>query len=467
MKPSELSRREWLTRVGLAAGAAGVAGAASLTPEDANADFVTRKKAERGKLYDGSEATPSRLHADGTIERPALNVPKIHETDVLVVGAGPAGCCAAIAAARAGVKVTLVERYNHFGGLATGGLVLIILGHWTRPNPNSKDRVQVVQGIGEEMMQRLESLPHGIVNRQHGRNPTIDSEAYKYLLVDMITEAGIDVFLHSWATEAIVADEPSATGKPILRGALIQTKTGPYAILAKQVIDTTGDGDVFATCGAAYSHRMYNIGLPYRIGNLDRVTPPADAKRPRYMGDITPVDGVRWVNMGGPDGDGVDVKTMTQLELQHRKQIWKQYNELRNTPGYENVFLMETAPQLGVRITRVLEGTEEMTLADAKAGRTYDSYVGIGGAWGGDHIGWQVPYGSLLSKNVENILTAGRSVCAAPDMAELVRVIPNCWMTGHAAGCAAVVAVRSGCLAREANVDDIRSLLRDQKAYLG
>ena len=91
------------------------------------------------------------------------------------------------------------------------------------------------------------------------------------------------------------------------------------------------------------------IGLPYRIGNLDRAKPQEGQKPPRHLGDVTPVPGVRWVNMTGPSLDGVDVKTLSKLELSHRKQIWKQIQEVRNTPGYEEVFLMETAPQIGVQ----------------------------------------------------------------------------------------------------------------------
>ena len=235
---SELNRRDWLKSLGLGASAAAL-GAVGLAPRDAAADFVTQKDKTTGKLLDGSQAVPCKL-GEGGVVRPSAVVPTISETDVLVVGGGPAGCVAAISAARAGAKTTLVERYGHFGGLATGGLVVHILGHWTKEGDK---KVQATQGIGEEMMKRLEDLPQGIVNREFGRNPTLDAEAYKYLLVEMITEANIEVFLHSWAIDAIVDDEPSPeTGNPVVRGVVIQTKMGPKAILAKQVIDATGDG---------------------------------------------------------------------------------------------------------------------------------------------------------------------------------------------------------------------------------
>ena len=464
MFQSDVSRREWIKSLGLGVGAAALT-SVGLTNREAQADFVHKEDKTTGKLRDGSQANPSTLQADGVVARPAVSVPKISETDVLVVGAGPAGCCAAIAAARLGVKVTLVERYGHFGGLATGGLVLHILGHWTKQNG---EKVQVVQGIGEEMMQRLEAMPYGIINREHGKNATLDAEAYKYLLVEMITEANIEVFLHSWCCDAIMADSPDPkTGNPIVRGAIVQTKSGPQAIVAKQVVDTTGDGDVFFAAGAIHTQREYDIGLVSRIGNLDRVNPPEGTKRPRHLGDASPVPGVNWVNMAGPSLDGCDPRVLSELELKHRKQIWKQVEEVRSTPGYENVYLMETAPQIGVRITRVIEGVETLTLENAKAGKTYDDCVGVGGAWGGDHIGWQIPYGSLLPKNVENIITAGRSISAEPLMSDLVRVYPNCWASGHSAGVAAAVAVKSDVTARSVDIPEVRKNLLAQKAYLG
>lgn len=460
---SELNRRDWLKSLGLGAGAAAL-GAVGLAPRDAAADFVTQKDKTVGQLLDGSQAVPCTL-GDGGVVRPSAVVPTISETDVLVVGGGPAGCVAAISAARAGAKTTLVERYGHFGGLATGGLVVHILGHWTKEGDK---KVQATQGIGEEMMKRLEDLPQGIVNRDFGRNPTLDAEAYKYLLVEMITEENIEVFLHSWAIDAIIDDEPHPeTGNPIVRGVVIQTKMGPKAILAKQVIDATGDGDVFVPAGAAHTQRLYNIGLPYRIGNLDRAKPEKGAKRPRFLGDVTPVAGVRWVNMTGPSLDGCDVKVLSELELKHRKQIWKQVQEVRSTPGYEDVYLMETAPQIGVRVTRVIEGVATLKLDEARAGKKFDDCVGIGGAWNGDHLGWQIPFGALVPKNVENILTAGRSISGEPAMSDVIRVIPNCWVSGHAAGAAAAVAVQDGTLARAVSIPKVRALLKEQKAYLG
>lgn len=446
----DISRRTLLKLMG-AAGAIGLGTGA----RQAAADMATRSDAPVGVTVAGSEADPCKL-VDGQVLQPSKTIPTIHETDVLVIGAGPAGAVAAIAAARAGAKVTLVERYGHLGGLSTGGLVLVILGHWTT------GKVQVCQGIGEEIMQRLDKVDRGIVNRRDGVNPTVDAEAMKYILVDMVTEAGIECFLHSWAVDAVMEGST-------IKGVVFESKSGRRAILAKQVIDTTGDGDIFAAAGAEHELRKYHIGLPYRIGGLDDIdkSKTVGQRPPRYKGAVTPITDVNWVNMHGPDANGVDVRELSRLEMAHRKQIWKQVQELRSSPGYEDVYLLETAPQMGVRISRVINGVETLTLDGVKQNREFDDCVALGGAWSGDHQAWQIPYGAMLPKNIDNLLTAGRSLSGEPRMSDLIRVIPNCWVSGHAAGCAAAIAANDGCKAREVEIPALRKLLLEQKAYLG
>jgi hypothetical protein len=322
---------------------------------------------------------------------------------------------------------------------------------------------QVCQGIGEEMMRRLEKLDGGIMNRKPGVNPTVDAEAVKYLMVEMIEEAGVDVFLHCWGVDAIMDGNAVA-------GAVFESKSGRQAILAKTVIDATGDGDLFAAAGAEFEHRSHNIGLVSRIGNLDRVDKAKAAEagtKPRNLGSVTPAPGVNWVNMHGPNLDGLDVAVLSRLEMKHRKYIWQNIQKTRGVPGYEKVYLMETAPQLGVRITRVLAGTKSITLDDLKAGTKFDDVVGVGGAAGGNHGEWQIPYGSLLPARLDNLLAAGRCVCAEMRMADLVRLIPNCFVTGHAAGVAAAVAVQDKCRPRDVDVAKVQKILKQQEAYLG
>lgn len=448
----KLMRREWMKTVGRAGVGSVAVGALA---GQARADIAMRQDAPLGVTVNGNGVQPCTL-VNGRVIDPQRVLPAVHETDVLVTGAGPAGVCAAVAAARAGVKVTLVERYGHFGGLWTGGLVVLVLGHIVKGNK------QVCQGIGEEMMQRLEKLDRGVVNRRPGANPTVDAEALKYVMVEMIMEAGIEVFLHSWAVDAVMDGR-------VVRGIVFQSKSGRQAIMANQVVDTTGDGDIFAAAGALHEQRRYHVGLPYRIGNLDRVDTrlTQGRKPPRHRGGVTPIPGVNWVNMHGPDANGLDVRELSKLELNHRRQIWKQVEALRATPGHEDVYLMETAPQMGVRITRALTGTETLTVDGVRTHKKYDDCVAIGGAWNADHQEWQIPYGALLPKNIDNLLTGGRSISSEPKMSDLIRVIPNCWVSGHAAGAAAAVAVKDGVLARDVSMPKVRALLLKQKAYLG
>ena len=450
MNYSDLTRRDWMKSLGL--GASLAAGLGVFAEQDAFADFRFRN-APAGTPATGLATPPCRLEG-GNVVRPQSLIPKIAETDVLVVGGGAAGTTAAIAAARAGAKVALIERYGHFGGLITGGLVLKILSH------RATDIPLVGRGLTQEMLDRLEKMPHGLNRDYRTGEPEVDAEVFKYLMVEMISEANIDVYLHSWALDAIMDGN-------VCRGAIIQTKMGPQAIVAKQTIDTTGDGDIFASAGCEHEIRVYGIGLVHRIGGLDQATPESDARKPRGLGSTTPIPGVNWVNMWGPDGDGLDVKTLSKLEMNHRKQIWKQVQELRKTPGYDKTWLVETAPQIGVRVTRVLTGVHNMTLEDAEKKRTFDDCIGIGGAWHGEHDSWQIPYRCLVPKTVDNLLTAGRSAAAEPKMSELIRVITPCWQTGQAAGCAAALAIKQGTTVRNVEFAALRKLLLEQKVFPG
>ena len=196
--------------------------------------------------------------------QPRRELTVLHQTDVLVVGGGTAGVTAAIAARRAGAQVTLVERYGHLGGQWTGGLVLMVVGHIV------KGGKQVCLGIGEEMLRRLDKIEGGIVNRQPGVNPTVDAEALKYVMVEMVQEAG-----RQNAACIAGASMPMMDGDAV-RGAVFESKSGRQAILAKTVVDATGDGDLFAAAGAEIERRK----LQHRPGLADRQSRQGRPGRP-------------------------------------------------------------------------------------------------------------------------------------------------------------------------------------------
>lgn len=451
-----MNRRECLRAMGIS-GLAGGLGLSLARP--ARAQRIGESSGFQSSVITSGKIRDARGSArlvDGRVIQPRRELPILHQTDVLVVGGGPAGVTAAIAAQRAGAKVTLVERYGHFGGLWTGGLVLLVIGHIVTGGK------QVCQGIGEEMMRRLDKMDGAIINRRPGVNPTVDAEAVKYLMVEMIEEAGVEVFLHCWGVDAILDGDT-------VRGAVFESKSGRQAILAKVVVDATGDGDVFAAAGAEFEHRSHNVGLVSRIGNLDRLDKDKakDVAKPRRLGGATPAAGVNWVNLTGPEVDGLDIRTLTRMELNHRKFIWKDLQKKRRVPGYDKLYLVETAPQLGVRITRILKGLNQIRLSDLKAKTTFADVIGVGGSSNGTHHGWQIPYGCLVPVKVDNVLAAGRCVDTDMGMADLVRLIPNCFVTGQAAGVAAAVSVRDRCRPREANIQKVQKILRQQEAYLG
>jgi len=187
---SPMNRRDWLRVVsysGVAAGL-GAVGSRPAGAQDPGESSGFQSSIIASDKIQANRASPSLV--DGKVIQPQRELPVLHTADVLVVGGGPAGITAAIAAKRAGADVALVERYGHFGGLWTGGLVLLVVGHIV------KGGKQVCQGIGEEMMRRLDKMDGAIVDRRPGVAPTVDAEAVKYLMVEMIEEAGVKVFLH-------------------------------------------------------------------------------------------------------------------------------------------------------------------------------------------------------------------------------------------------------------------------------
>jgi ribulose 1,5-bisphosphate synthetase/thiazole synthase len=400
------------------------------------------------------------------ITEPARQIPVLAETDVLVIGGGPAGTAAAIAASRTGAETYLVERYNHLGGLWTGGLVLPLLS--THAVDRHKQRKQVIFGIGGEMAVRLQALGMSI----NEVNPVVDPEAAKYVLEEMIRESGVKMLYHTWGSNVIMDGNK-------IKGVFIESKSGRMAILAKVVIDCTGDGDIFHLAGDNYDVMNYAIGLVHRLGNTDRIDPSRKGYVKLNTGSPTPVPGVNWYNMWGKeDQNALDVKNLSQLQMDYRKEIWENVQKIRSTPGYEDVFLLDTASQLGVRMSRILEGEYKLTLEDTMTFKPFKDVIGISGAWTtmlykgkkiptGERPYWQVPYRSLIPKKTDNLLVAGRCFCFERELVEDARIIGTCLITGHGAGAAAGLAVKDNELPRKIDTKKLKQILTQQGAWLG
>jgi hypothetical protein len=223
----------------------------------------------------------------------------------------------------------------------------------------------------------------------------------------------------------------------------------------------------------------YHIGLVHRLGNVDRIDTGKTGYVKMDVGSPTPLPGVNWVNMHGQDDqDGVDMLNLSRLQMEYRREIWENVQKIRKTPGHEQVFLLDTASQLGVRMSRMVEAEYKLTLEDTMTYRSFDDVIGISGAWTsmlykGKRVSsqerplWQIPYRSLLPKKTENLLVAGRCFCFEKELAEDTRVIGTCLITGHGAGAAAGLAVKEKQSVRDLDIAKLKQVLLQQKAWLG
>ncbi|MFA7173148.1 MAG: FAD-dependent oxidoreductase [Kiritimatiellia bacterium] len=458
-----ISRRNLLKNLGLG----GVAGL-SLAATHGFADRATDGDPERGgfasrinKVDKTTVDPPSPYMEDGKVIQPARELPVFHQADVVVVGGGAAGFAAAVAAARTGAKTALVERRGSLGGLWTNGIVLIVIG--TSVKDSGGGYKLVTRGICEEFMQRLEKMgPNAITSKGQGAyQPTVDPEAAKVLMDEMIQEAGVDVFFHAWGVDVI------KTGNA-LQGVIFESKEGRQAILAKNVVDASGDGDIYHHAGADYEQISHGMGFVYRIGNVDRIDYSKAPKDKKFrLGSNEPLKSTRWVNNLGPRGNGLDVREISKTEMMHRKSAWDYVERMRKTPGYEDVFLLSTCTEIGVRATRLLDGVKKISKKTAIINTKYDDTVAVSGDDSFKHPEFAIPYGSLLPKEIDNLIVAGRCISSAPDLIDRVRLIPVCVVTGQAAGVAAALAAKGGVTPRDLPAQELQKVLKSQGAYLG
>ena len=398
-------------------------------------------------------------------------LPQLAEVDVLVVGAGSAGCVAAIAAARAGARTMVVERYGFMGGISTGVLDTFY-GFYTPGVPK-----KVVGGIPDLVVAELEARGVAFLRPNTfgaGGGVTYDPETLKMVWDDLALASGARILLHSFCTDVLAAD-----GGRRVAGVVVDGKRGLLRIAARQVVDATGDADICfragAPCEQAGEHEpAQTLTTTFRLANVDveraRSFPKDELhalmreanasgrfQLPREEGSIhrTPQLGVMLAIMTRIDGhDPTDPESLTAAEIAGRRQVREYVRFLVEcVPGYQGARLVALSTQIGIRETRRIEGDYRLTVEDVLGARKFADTIGQCGAPVEDHHGgrdtrwvyipeggvYDIPFRALIPRGLDNVLVAGRCLSATHEAHASCRSMGQCMAMGEAAGTAAAL----------------------------
>jgi hypothetical protein len=441
-----------------------------------------------------------------SIKEPARETKVIREADVVVVGGGPGGIGSAVSAARNGADTVLIERYGHLGGMGTGGLVTII------PVLSDINGKQQIVGITQEWIDRLDardavdypkkehwgSVDKEIVRYYFDRSffytrldrvcyaAIIDAEISKCVLNDMVEEAGVKTYLHSWGTEPIMEGNTC-------KGVIFESKSGRQAILAKVVIDSTGDGDLLPYAGIEFednippNFRIANLALIFWIDGVDLEKAEGFRKNnpekfdelarkcveaggfPGYFRSLLKnQESIVWCHNRYPNKSQIDVEELTRVEFEGRKKMMITYDFWKkNLPGFEKSFIVLTCPQLGTRSSRRMIGEYKLTKENLSNNEPFEDTIAIfpdvdRGQESVDHPLMYIPYRSLLPRNVDNLLVACRAFSSDEHVQEWFNLIPHCIAFGEAAGTASALALQQGVSPKKVNFQALRSQLIKQ-----
>ncbi len=413
-----------------------------------------------------------------TIVEPAREIPVVAECDVVVVGGGPAGTVAALASARTGASSLLIEQYGFLGGMATAGLMTSFNGF---RNEHKPDHVQTVRGIAQELVDRLLAEGGACATTAHGHFGTLrpgecpyavsfDPEVLKRAALQMLEEAGVKLLLHTTFSDALADGRCAGCGRSVA-AAIVETKSGRCAVRGRIYVDATGDGDLAARAGARFEQaqtvgeRMMAMSLMYRVTGIPE---PAPGERRLYCNGITTIWGP-----GCREVDGTDASDLTRAEIATRREVADHLAKLREKhPGAS---LVQTATTIGVRETRRVIGLYTITEDDARSGRPQPDSVAVssnpvpnyyGERYFFDHLGFEIPYRSLVPADLSNVLLAGRCISACQPAFQSARSMAPAMAISQAAGTAAALCVAAGCSPADLDVTMLQRRLQDDGAVV-
>jgi hypothetical protein len=457
------------------------------------------------------------------ISEPARQIPVIAQPDVLVVGAGPAGIGAAIAAARNGAHVLLVERYGFLGGNLTTAMINPM---FTFHDIHGK---QVIQGIAGELVERLVeagvSLGHVTdLTFDNASMTPFDPEGMKQQLLRMVQEAGVQLLLHTTIVDVVKLGS-------VLQAVITESKSGRQAICPKLIIDCSGDADIAALAGVPYvlgrsgDQAMQPVSLFFRIAGIDFARlrywmkqnrdqlkeQPTDAEidsqqalaflglnkkiqadtlageypkdaAPRILFYQLPREGQVAVNVTRLQGiNGTDVNDLTRAEIALRQQAWDVHRYLQtHVGGFETSYILDTGVQVGVRETRHIQGDYTLTEKDVLSGQAFEDGIACGTFaidihppegtqqiyTGSGKAVYEIPYRCLLPLGLDNLLVAGRSISVTHTAFGSVRVMATCMAIGQGAGTATAEIVQRGVTTRQVDIKSVRRRLIEQGQFL-